>query len=92
MTGSYESLSSYCVLSAWIFYTLSVVAVWVLRRKMPEAPRPYKMWGYPVTPLLFLAVTVCFLGNMTINRPGPSLTALGLIATGVPVYFLWRRK
>jgi APA family basic amino acid/polyamine antiporter len=50
------------------------------------------MWGYPVTPLLFLAVTICFLVNTAVNRPGPSIAAMGLIATGVPVYFAWRKK
>jgi APA family basic amino acid/polyamine antiporter len=50
------------------------------------------MWGYPVTPLLFLAVTAYFLVNTLINRPGPSLAGLALIATGVPVYFFWRKK
>src|SRR6516165_2711820 len=49
LTGSYETLSAYTMLSAWIFYTLSVVAVWVLRRKRPDAVRPYRMWGYPYT-------------------------------------------
>src|SRR5205807_1660883 len=53
VTGSYETLSTYTILSAWVFYTLSVVAVWVLRRKMPEAARPYRMWGYPATLWIF---------------------------------------
>ncbi len=92
LSGTYETLIAYAMFAFWTFYGLMVLGVMVLRRTRPELPRPYKMWGYPVTPLLFLAVTVCFLGNTAINRPGPSLTALGLIATGVPVYFLWRRK
>jgi APA family basic amino acid/polyamine antiporter len=50
------------------------------------------MWGYPATPVLFLVVTVYFVGNTLVTRPGPSLAGLGLIATGVPVYFFWRRS
>jgi hypothetical protein len=50
------------------------------------------MWGYPITPLLFLGTAVWFLGNMLITRPGPSFAGLILIATGVPVYFIWHRK
>ncbi len=91
VTGSYASLSSYTIISAWIFYTLSVAAVWVLRRKKPDAPRPYRMWGYPFTLWLFLVVSVWFLVDALVNQPQVSLIALALAAAGVPAYFLWRR-
>jgi APA family basic amino acid/polyamine antiporter len=91
ITGSYETLMDYALFSMWLFYGLMVAGVMVLRRTRADLPRPYRMWGYPATPLLFLAITVWFLGNMLITRPGPSLASLGLTATGVPVYFLWRR-
>ena len=91
VTGSYASLSSYTIISAWIFYTLSVAAVWVLRRKKPDAPRPYRMLGYPVTLWLFLAVSVWFLVDALINQPQVSLIALALAAAGIPAYLLWRR-
>jgi len=92
LSGTYETLADYAMFALWIFYGLMVLGVIVLRRKQPDLPRPYKMWGYPVTPLLFLAVTAYFLVNTLINRPGPSLAGLALIATGVPVYFFWRKK
>jgi APA family basic amino acid/polyamine antiporter len=91
VTGSYQSLSSYTIISAWIFYTMSVAAVWVLRRKLPDAPRPYRMWGYPVTLWLFVAVSLWFLADALVNQPKVSLIALALAAAGVPAYFLWRR-
>jgi APA family basic amino acid/polyamine antiporter len=91
VTGSYQSLSSYTIISAWIFYTMSVAAVWVLRRKVPHAPRPYRMWGYPVTLWLFIAVSLWFLLDALVNQPQVSLIALALAAAGVPAYFLWRR-
>jgi len=92
LSGTYETLAEYAMFALWIFYGLMVLGVVVLRVKRPGLSRPYRMWGYPVTPLLFLAVTAYFLGNTLLTRPGPSLAGLALIATGVPVYFFWRRS
>jgi APA family basic amino acid/polyamine antiporter len=91
VTGSYESLIDYALFGTWLFYALMIAAVMVLRRTRADVPRPYRMWGYPITPLLFLAVTLWFLGNMLVTRPVPALAGLGLTLTGIPAYFLWRR-
>jgi APA family basic amino acid/polyamine antiporter len=91
VTGSYQSLSSYTIISAWIFYTMSVAAVWVLRRKAADAARPYRMWGYPATLWLFIVVSVWFLVDAVVNQPRVSLIAMGLAAAGIPVYYVWRR-
>jgi APA family basic amino acid/polyamine antiporter len=91
LTGSYESLIDYALFGIWLFYGLMIAAVMVLRRTRPELPRPYRMWGYPVTPLVFLAITLWFLLNMLVTRPGASFAGFGLILTGVPAYFLWCR-
>jgi APA family basic amino acid/polyamine antiporter len=92
VSGSYETLIDYAMFAIWLSYVFMIGGVMVLRRTQPELPRPYKMWGYPVTPVLFLLVAVGFLGNMLVTRPGPSLAGLGLILAGIPVYFFWRRK
>ncbi len=92
VTGSYETLLVYAMFALWLSYGLMVAGVMVLRRTQPELPRPYRMWGYPVTPILFLAITGWFLGNMLWTRPMPSVASLLLIATGVPVYFIWARR
>jgi basic amino acid/polyamine antiporter, APA family len=92
VSGSYEKLFSYVIFAAWIFYGMTVSGVIILRRRSPDMPRPYKMWGYPVTPLLFAGVSFWFVGNTLVTTPGPSLAGLGIIATGVPVYLYWRRK
>jgi basic amino acid/polyamine antiporter, APA family len=92
LTGSYESLFAYSILSAWIFYTLSVVAVWVLRRKAPNAPRPYRMWGYPFTLWAFVIVSVWFMVDALANQFKTSLMALAITAAGIPFYLIWRVK
>ncbi len=91
LSGSYETLMDYSLFGIWVFYALMIGAVIVLRRTRADVPRPYKMWGYPVTPLVFLAVTFWFLSNMLVMRPGPAFAGLGLILTGVPAYLVWRR-
>jgi APA family basic amino acid/polyamine antiporter len=91
-TGSYETLLVYAMFALWLSYGLMVAGVIILRRTQPDLPRPYRMWGYPVTAVLFLAITAWFLGNMLWTRPIPSLVALFLIATGIPVYFVWARR
>jgi basic amino acid/polyamine antiporter, APA family len=92
LTGSYESLIDYALFAMWLSYGVMVGAVLVLRRTRPNAPRPYRMWGYPATPLLFIAVTAWFLGNMLVTKPGPSLASLGLMATGLPAWLIWKGR
>jgi APA family basic amino acid/polyamine antiporter len=92
VSGSYESLLDYAIFAIWLSYGMMVAGVIVLRIKRPDLPRPYRVWGYPVTPVVFVAITCWFLVNMLVTRPTPSLAALLLIASGVPVYFLWIRR
>jgi APA family basic amino acid/polyamine antiporter len=92
VSGSYETLVDYAMFAIWLSYGLMIAGVIVLRRKQPSVVRPYRMWGYPVTAALFLAVTGWFLLNMLKTRPVPSLAGLLLIATGIPVYLLWARR
>jgi APA family basic amino acid/polyamine antiporter len=92
VSGSYESLLDYAIFAIWLSYGMMVAGVIVLRIKRPDLPRPYRVWGYPVTPVVFVAITCWFLVNMLVTRPTPSLAALLLIASGVPVYLLWTRR
>lgn len=92
ITGSYETLFAYTMLSSWIVYTLGVAAVWVLRRKSPAAPRPYKMWGYPYTMWAFLIVSVWYMVDAMVNQPKPSLMAGAVCAAGIPFYLYWRTR
>ena len=91
VTGSYETLYTYSILAAWIFYTMSVAAVMVLRRKLPDAARPYRMWAYPWTLWLFVAVSVWFMADAVVTQPQPSAMALVIVVTGALAYWMWRR-
>jgi len=90
LSGSYEVLFSYSTFTFWVFYGMTVAGVLILRRKYPDTPRPYRMWGYPVTPIVFVAVTVWFVANTLISRPGPSMVGSLIILSGIPAYFAWR--
>ena len=92
LTGSYEALMTYAMFAAWLFYGATVASVLVLRRKHPHAKRPYRMWGYPVTTLAFVAVALWFVANTIVSKPGASLLGALLIGAGVPVYYVWRRR
>ncbi len=91
LSGSYEILFSYVIFAAWIFYGLAVLGVLVLRYRAPDLPRPYKMWGYPVTPLFFAGISFWFVVNTIVSKPGPSLIGLAIVGAGIPVYYVWRR-
>ena len=92
ITGSYETLVDYALFATWVFYGLMIAAVIVLRRKRPEVERPYRMWGYPITPLLFVGITAWFLLNMLFTRPVPALAGLALIVIGFPIFYIWGRR
>jgi len=91
LTGSYDTLYSYSIVAAWIFYTMAVAAVAILRRKMPDAERPYKMWGYPWTLWIFVLVSIWFTANEFVTQTAPSLMAFVIVATGVIAYWLWKK-
>lgn len=91
LTGSYETLYSYAILAAWIFYTMGVAAVYILRKKSPHALRPYRMWMYPYTLWLFVGVSVWFIINAFITELRPSLMALVIVATGIAAYRIWEK-
>jgi APA family basic amino acid/polyamine antiporter len=92
VTGTYEYLIDYALFAIWLFYGISVAGLFVLRSKFPDLDRPYRMWGYPVTPALFVLAAGWFVVNTAIERPVPSLTALSLIALGFPAYWYWASR
>jgi APA family basic amino acid/polyamine antiporter len=90
--GTFEQLFTYVVFGQWIFFGLTVAAVIVLRKKRPDLPRPYKTWGYPVTPILFILAAVFISMNSFINEFRNAVIGLVIILLGVPAYFYWKNK
>jgi APA family basic amino acid/polyamine antiporter len=91
-TGTYEQLYTYVVFALFLFHALTGAAVIVLRRTRPDAPRPYRTWGYPAVPLLFVLAAAALLVNTLVEKPLESLLGLILVALGIPAYLWWRRK
>jgi APA family basic amino acid/polyamine antiporter len=85
-------LTNFVIFSASIFYMLGVLAVIVLRYRQPTRDRPYRTWGYPLVPILFLTVYVWFMMQIYASKPLESRTGLLFIALGVPVYFAYRYR
>ena len=92
LTGQFEDLFSLFIFAQWIFYALSVASVYGSRRKEPDLPRPYRTWGYPVVPGIFVAGGFALTLNLFIQRPVRSAIGLLLILAGLPFYNHWTKK
>ncbi len=90
LTGSYEQLFEYVVLSGIIFHVITGLALFQLRRQRPDRSRPYRVVGYPWVPGLFVVAMTGLLLNTVYERPIQSLLGVGLVTLGVP-FFRWRR-
>jgi APA family basic amino acid/polyamine antiporter len=92
LTGTFEELTNLFIFAGWIFYGLAVVALFRLRHTEPDMPRPYRCWGYPVVPGLFVAGALALTFNIWLERPGRSSIGLLLILAGLPFYRHWSRR
>jgi APA family basic amino acid/polyamine antiporter len=92
LSGTYEALYEYMVFALLVFFAATGFAVIVLRRSRPEAPRPYRTFGYPVVPLLFVAASLAIFINILCSQPFKSGIGLLLLGAGLPAYLLWRRR
>ncbi len=92
LTGTYDQLFTYVIFTEFLFYALICGAVIRLRVVEPNLPRPYRAWGYPVTPLVFIAFAAYLVGNTVIEQPRDALVGGGIILLGVPVYWMMRRR
>lgn len=87
LSGSFDTLTDYVIFGSWIFYALITSSIFIFRRKYPNAERPYRAWGYPIVPVLFLLVAGWLLINTMITSPTQSFIGIGLIILGLPVYY-----
>jgi basic amino acid/polyamine antiporter, APA family len=92
LLANYEQLFTYTVFAAWIFYALTALAVIILRRSRPDLPRPYRVPGYPVVPILFVLTAAAFVANTLVEKTREAGFGTLLVLAGIPVYWFWRRK
>lgn len=90
-SGTFDQLLTYVVFIGWIFYALGAAAVIALRIKRPNAERPFRVPGYPVTPILFVLAAAAIVGNTIYVQPGQSAIGIGVVLLGVPAYLVWKR-
>jgi APA family basic amino acid/polyamine antiporter len=92
LTGTYDQIFTYVIFAAWIFYALGAAGIFFLRKKRPEARSAYRVPGYPVVPLLFVAVATWFVINTLIHQSADSFVGLFLLAAGLPFYLYWKKS
>jgi amino acid transporter len=90
LQSDFAQLADRVILGLWPFYMLTVAGVYVLRRTRPDLPRPYRTWGYPVVPALFIAISLGVLYSSLYEDPHNTVISLLVIAAGVPIYYLRR--
>ncbi|MBK7628866.1 MAG: amino acid permease [Bacteroidales bacterium] len=92
LSGTFDQLTDMIIFAVFIFYGATTLGVFILRRRMPDVHRPYKVWGYPVVPAIFIIFCIGLFFNTIIARPREAAIGLILIFSGIPVYFLLKRK
>jgi amino acid transporter len=89
-SGTYNELLDFVIFAVLVFYVLTVSGLFILRRTQPDAERPYKAWGYPVLPALYVFLCAVIMLDLLVVKPKYTWPGLIIVLTGIPVYFLWR--
>jgi APA family basic amino acid/polyamine antiporter len=92
LSGTFDQLTDMIIFAVFIYYGITALGVFILRKKMPDAPRPYKVWGYPFVPAIFILFCIALFGNTIFTRPREAAIGLILMLTGVPLWWWFRRK
>lgn len=91
LSGTYGNLLDYVIFAVLIFFTLTILAIFILRVKRPDITRPYKAFGYPVVPSIYILATLFIMVILLIYKPNYTFPGLAIVLLGIPVFFLWKR-
>jgi APA family basic amino acid/polyamine antiporter len=91
LSGTYSNLLDYVIFAVLIFFTLTILAIFVLRKRRPDVERPYKAFGYPVIPAIYILTTITIMIILLIYKPNYTFPGLALVILGIPVFFIWRK-
>jgi APA family basic amino acid/polyamine antiporter len=91
LSGTYGDLLDYVVFAVLLFYILTIAGIFILRKKRPDAERPYKAFGYPVVPALYILVASAICIDLLIYKPDFTWPGLGIVLLGLPVYIVWQK-
>lgn len=91
LSGTYSNLLDYVIFAVLLFFTLTILAIFILRKKRPDIERPYKAFGYPVVPILYIVTTVTIMVILLIFKPDYTFPGLGIVLLGIPVFYMWRK-
>jgi APA family basic amino acid/polyamine antiporter len=92
LSGTFDQLTDMIIFAVFIFYGATSLGVFILRRRMPDVYRPYKVWGYPIVPAIFILFCIGLFFNTIITRPREAAMGMILILSGIPVYFFMQKK
>ena len=90
LSGTYGDLLDYVIFAVLLFYILTVAGIFILRRKLPQTPRPYRAFGYTVLPALYIAAALAVAVDLLILKPAYTWPGLGIVLIGIPVFFIWK--
>jgi APA family basic amino acid/polyamine antiporter len=91
LSGTYSDLLDYVIFAVLIFFTLTILAIFILRKKRPDIPRPYKAFGYPVIPAIYIFTTIAIMIILLIYKPDYTFPGLGIVLLGIPVFYIWKK-
>lgn len=92
LSGKYGDLLNYVMFAVMLFYIITIAGIFVLRKKLPNAERPYKAFGYPVVPIIYIVLVSAFCINLLITKPLYSWPGLGIVLAGIPIFYFWKRE
>jgi APA family basic amino acid/polyamine antiporter len=90
LSGKYGDLLDYVMFAVILFYILTIIGIFILRKKMPDAERPYKAFGYPIMQIIYIILASLFCINLIYAKPVFGIGSLSIVVLGIPVYYIWK--